>query len=402
MTAGVAASRRPGVLFVVNSLGTGGAEKQVVTVLNDLDTRRFRLHLAYLKRDEKLLGELRRDRLAALACCDVARRIDGKAIRQLRELIDGGGIDAVVCTNPYSTLYGQLARRGSSRDPKLIAVFHTTVPRSVKESVEMLLYRRLFNRSDLMVYVCESQRDYWRRKGIRPAADEVIYNGIDTDYYTDRRSDGERLAFRRSLRFADGDYVIGLCSVLRPEKAHGDLLEAVWKLRSRGVPAKALLIGDGPERGTIERAVSRLGLEQHVIITGLRGDVRPCIGACDVMTLVSRSVESFSLAALESMSLGKPMIMSDIGGARELVIHGEHGLLFPPGDTQALATCLQNLLARPVREQLGRAAALRVRERFTVRSMSERFADCIDGVIEDRVQPLTSADNEHARRHRIA
>lgn len=402
MTAGVAASRKPEVLFIVNSLGTGGAEKQVVTVLNDLDTRRFRLHLAYLKRDEKLLGELRRERLAALVCCDVARRVDGKAIRHLRELIDGAGIDAIVCTNPYSTLYGHLARHGSSCVPRLVAVFHTTVPRSVKESVEMLLYRRLFNRSDLMVYVCESQRDYWRRKGIRPAADEVIYNGIDTDYYTDRRSDGERLAFRRSLGLAGEDYVIGLCSVLRPEKAHGDLLEAVSKLRSRGVPAKALLIGDGPERGTIERAVSRLGLEQHVIITGLREDVRPYIGACDVMTLVSRSVESFSLAALESMSLGKPMIMSDIGGARELVIHGEHGLLFPPGDTQALATYLQNLLARPVREQLGRAAALRVRERFTVRSMSERFADCIDGVIEDRVQPLTSADNEHARRHRIA
>lgn len=402
MTAAVDVSRTPGVLFVVNSLGTGGAEKQVVTVLNDLDTRRFRLHLAYLKRDEKLLGELRRERLAALMCCDVARRVDGKAIRQLRELIDGAGIDAVVCTNPYSTLYGQLARRGSSSEPKLVAVFHTTVPRSVKESVEMLLYRRLFNRSDLMVYVCESQRNYWRGKGIRPAADEVIYNGIDTDYYTDRRSDGERLALRRSLGFAGEDYVIGLCSVFRPEKAHGDLLEAVWKLRSRGVPAKALLIGDGPERGTIERTISRLGLEQHVVITGLREDVRACIGACDVMTLVSRSVESFSLAALESMSLGKPMIMSDIGGARELVIHGEHGFLFAPGDIGALAMCLEHLTARPAREQLGRAAALRVRERFTVRSMSERFADCIEGAIEDRVQPLSTADNEHARRHRIA
>lgn len=402
MTAGVAASRKPGVLFIVNSLGTGGAEKQVVTLLNDLDPRRFRLHLAYLKRNERLLVELQRERLAALVCCDVARRVDGMAIRHLRELIDGAGIDAIVCTNPYSTLYGQLARRGSAADPKLIAVFHTTLPRSFKESVEMLLYRPLLNRSDLLVYVCETQRSYWRRKGIRPAADEVIYNGIDTDYFTDRRTDRERLAFRRSLRLADEDYVIGLCSVFRPEKAHGDLLEAVSTLRSRGVPAKALLIGDGPERGTIARAVSRLGLEQHVLITGLKEDVRPFVGACDTMALVSRSVESFSLAALESMSLGKPMVLTDVGGARELVIHGEHGFLFEPGDIEALAMHLTMLTSPPLREQLGHAAARRVRERFTVGTMSDRFADCIDGLLQDRVQPLPATGSEHARHHRIA
>jgi glycosyltransferase involved in cell wall biosynthesis len=402
MTAAVAAVRMPGVLFIVNSLETGGAEKQVVSVLNHLDSRRFRLHLAYLKRNEQLLAQLRRERLAALVCCDVARRVDGSAIRRLRELIAGADIDAIVCTNPYSTLYGHLAQRGSGADPRLVTVFHTTLLRGLKQRVEMLLYRRLFNRSDLLVYVCESQRSYWRQRGVRPAADEVIYNGIDTDYYTDRRTAGERLAFRRSLGLGDEDYVVGLCSVFRPEKAHGDLLDAISKLRSRGVPAKALLIGDGPERATIERTVFRLGLEEHVLITGLKEDVRPFIGACDVMTLVSHSVESFSLAALESMSLGKPMILSDVGGARELVTHGEHGFFFKPGDIEALAMHLGRLTHRLLREQLGSAAALRVREHFTVQAMSDRFADCIEGLLVDGEQPFPATGSEHARSSRIA
>ena len=402
MTVAVAAARGgPGVLFIVNSLETGGAEKQVVTVLNHLDARRFRLHLAYLKRNEKLLAQLRRERLAGLLCCDVARRVDGRAIRQLRDLIDTAGIDVIVCTNPYSTLYGQLARRGSAVRPKLMAAFHTTLPRGIKERLEMVLYRRVFNRSELLAYVCENQRSYWRRKGIRPPADAVIYNGIDADYYADRRSEAERLAFRRSLGLSGQDYLVGLCSVFRPEKAHGDLLQAIAKLRSGGVPARALLIGDGPERRNIEDLIRRLGLEEHVLITGLREDVRPFIGACDVMTLVSHSVESFSLAALESMSLGKPMVMSDVGGARELVVDGEHGLLFAPGDTDALAMHLGNLTHQPLRERLGRAAADRVRERFTAGTMSERFADCIAGLLNERAQPLP-ADDEHARPHRIA
>lgn len=375
---------RPGVLFIVNSLETGGAEKQVVTLLNHLDGSRFRLHLAYLKRNEKLLPELRQERLATVLCCDVARRIDRAAIRRLRELIAAAGIDVIVCTNPYATLYGRLAMPGGSAQPKLVTVFHTTVLRSIKERAQMLLYRRLFNRADLLIYVCESQRAHWRANGLSPAADEVIYNGIDTTHYTDRRTSGELRAFRRSLGCDEEDYLIGLCSVFRPEKAHGDLLAALSRLRSEGLPAKGLLIGDGPQRGAIERAISRLGLDGHVVITGLREDVRPFIAACDVMTLVSHSVEAFSLAALESMSLGKPMVMSNVGGAAELVVHGEHGFLFAPADIDALTMHLRTLLSqRPLREQLGAAAARRVRERFTVQAMSDRFADCIGGLVED-------------------
>ena len=374
----------PGVLFIVNSLETGGAEKQVVTLLNHLDTGRFRLHLAYLKRNEELLPELRQERLATVLCCDVARRIDSAAIKRLRKLIIDAGIEAIVCTNPYATLYGRLAVRGSGVRPKLVTVFHTTLLRSIKERAQMLLYRRLFNRSDLLIYVCESQRAHWRAEGIRPTRDEVIYNGIDTAHYTESRSSAELRAFRRSLGCADTDYLIGLCSVFRPEKAHADLLAAIARLRAHRFPAKGLLIGDGPQRAAIESAARRLGLEQHVVITGLREDVRPFIGACDVMALVSHSVEAFSLAALESMSLGKPMVMSDVGGATELVTQGEQGFVYRAGDIEALTLHLRSLADGPLRERLGRAAALRVRERFTVQAMSDRFADCIGGLLADR------------------
>jgi glycosyltransferase involved in cell wall biosynthesis len=381
MSTAPAPSRTPGVLFIVNSLATGGAEKQVVSLLNHLDTRRFRLHLAYLKRDERLLALLRRERLSTLVCCDVARRVDGKAIRRLRTLIADGDIDVIVCTNPYSMLYGWLARRGSGVDPRIVTVFHTTLIRGLKERAQMQLYRPLFNRADLLVYVCESQRAHWRQMGLRPAADAVIYNGIDTDYYAEEPAGPERCALRRSLGFEDRDFVVGLCSVFRPEKAHGDLLEAACRLRARGLPAKVLLIGDGPRRQAIEHTIRRLGLEDHVRITGIQHDVRPFIRACDVMTLVSHSVETFSLAALESMSLGRPMVMSRTGGAAELIAHGEHGFLFDPGDIEAIARHLAALTSASLRARLGAAAAGRVRERFTVEEMTARFAGCIERLV---------------------
>jgi glycosyltransferase involved in cell wall biosynthesis len=375
----------PGLLFIVNSLGVGGAEKQVVTLINHLDPGCFRLHLAYLKRGERLLRELDAARLHELLCCDVERGIDRRAIGQLRSLIRACRIDAIVCTNTYSMLYGYLARvalgggavgRHGGR-PKLATVFHTTLLRTYKERAQMLLYRRIFRRTDLLLYVCENQRDYWRDRGLRAASDGVVHNGIDVESFSDSYTPQQKQRMRNHLGFSPEDYVIGLCSSFRPEKAHGDLLEAISRLRSEGHAAKALLIGDGRQREAIERRVQELGLREHVVITGMQQDVRPFIACCDVMTLVSHAIETFSLAALEAMALGKPLVMSDIGGASEQVVHGQTGLLFEPGDIEALTGHLRALSSPLLRSQTGSAARRRVRQLFTVEAMTAGFTEQI-------------------------
>jgi glycosyltransferase involved in cell wall biosynthesis len=372
----------PGLLFIVNSLELGGAEKQVVTLLNHLDNSRFRLYLVYLKRGERLLPQLDTGKLDELMCCDVTRGVERRAIRQLGAFIRGRHIDAIVCTNTYSMLYGYLARRQARPEkPKLATVFHTTLLRTYKEKAQMLLYQRLFKRSDLLLYVCENQRDYWRDRGLRAAADGVVHNGIDVDYFSARQTARERSTLRASFGFACGDMVIGLCSSMRPEKAHGDLLQAISLLRARGIAAKALLIGDGPERGAIESKAHELGLREHVVITGMQPDVRPYIGCCDVMTLVSHAIETFSLAALESMALAKPLIMSDIGGASEQVLHGQTGLLFEPGDIPALAEHLNALTDESVRARMGAAAQRRVRQLFTVETMTAGFTEQMERIL---------------------
>jgi len=189
----------PGLLFIVNSLELGGAEKQVVTLLNHLDADRFRLHLAYLKPSQRLLPQLDTARLDALVCCDVTRGVERRAIRQLGSLIHTRQIDAIVCTNTYSMLYGYLARQAVRERPKLATVFHTTLLRTYKEKAQMLLYQQLFKRSDLLLYVCENQRDYWRDRGLRAATDGVVHNGIDVGHFTDRQSPADRLALRTEL-----------------------------------------------------------------------------------------------------------------------------------------------------------------------------------------------------------
>lgn len=371
---------RPGILFLANSLAAGGAERHVVTLLNHLDSSRFRMHLAYLKRPGTLLPQLDVTRLDTVSCCQVSAKLDLPAVIRLRRLVRAHDVDLIVSTNTYATLYGALVRAATPSSLKLSAVFHTTQLLTPKQRLAMQLYRRVFARCDRLLYVCENQRDVWRARGFGARSDAVVHNGIDVGYFRDVLPVEAKVALRTRLGFAGDDLVVGLCAGLRPEKAHSDLLRAVAALRERGVRAKALLIGDGPQRAAIERAAASLGLTRHVHITGFQADVRPFMAASDVMTLVSRS-ETFSLAALESMACAKPLVMTDVGGAREQIVHGVHGLLYEPGDVAALAGHLARLVDRQTREAMGTAAAERVRRRFTLERMVSGFERHFDELL---------------------
>jgi glycosyltransferase involved in cell wall biosynthesis len=237
----------------------------------------------------------------------------------------------------------------------------------------MLLNWILFRRCELLIYVSHAQRRYWRARGLRARRDIVIQNGVDTEHFADRLTVAQRAQARAEFGFTPDDYVIGLCASLRPEKAHEDLLLALQRLRQQGVPAKALMIGDGPRRAQIEHRIMQLQLQGAAVITGYRPDVRACIACCDVMTLTSHAVETFSMAALESMALGKPLVMSRIGGAEEQVRQGVNGFLFEVGDIEALTLHLVTLSDPQQRRTMGEAARQIVHGTFTAERMMAAF-----------------------------
>lgn len=364
---------RPGVLIAVSSLDVGGAEKHAVALANLLDTARFRLALCHVKPADTLAAELDASRLQALLSLDVREKFSWRAVDRLAREIDRQRIDIVVCANGYPVLYALAASLRARRRVRLVEVFHTTRPGKLKGRAHMALNWILFRRCELLIYVSHAQRRYWRARGLRARRDIVIQNGVDTEHFADRLTAAQRAQRRAEFGFAPDDYVIGLCAAFRPEKAHEDLLLALQSLRQRGIPAKALMIGDGPRRAQIEQRITQLQLQGAAIITGYRPDVRPCIACCDVMTLTSHAVETFSMAALESMALGKPLVMTRIGGAAEQVQPGVNGHLFEPGDIAMLTRHLTALADPQVRQAMGEAARRIVRGAFTVERMAAAF-----------------------------
>jgi len=152
------------LLFIVSSLSFGGAEKQLITLVNQLDTTRFRISLTYLKNDSELISEVDCKRLEGrVFCCNVSNKFDIGAVRQLAQYIQDEAVDIIVCTNPYPLLYAWLARIVARRRPRLMEIFHTTELDTFKSKLQMLfLYRPLFLISDMLVYVCKNQKNYWQ------------------------------------------------------------------------------------------------------------------------------------------------------------------------------------------------------------------------------------------------
>jgi glycosyltransferase involved in cell wall biosynthesis len=150
------------------------------------------------------------------------------------------------------------------------------------------------------------------------------------------------------------------------------LVEAIARLRNRGIPARALIIGDGEMRAAIEARARTLEVTGDVVITGLQHDVRPFIAACDAVVLCSFT-EAFSLAAIEAMALSRPVVHSDVGGAAEMIFPGRNGFLFPVGDTNAFVDRLSILADRAVSERMGREARATIEARFSEKAMVDRY-----------------------------
>jgi len=358
------------LLLVVPSLRRAGAETQALDLANGLDPQAFRKTLFTFEADLAQIEKLDR---AQVEFVNHPRRFkfDPSIVTALARVIDSAEIDVVHCTMQFSLLVAWLALRRTRRRPRLVAAIHTTKNRSRKEEIQdRRVYRRLLRRCDRIIYVSRNQADYWgaRFPELRPHA-VVVHNGVDTRLFhaPDFTDAGQQL--RRELGIAKSAPALACIAGLRPEKGHRILLEA---LKRAPRDTHLLLAGDGPERPLLESVARASGLESNIHFLGNVRDVRPVLAAVDTTILASTAVETFSMAMLESMAMGRPVIGSRLGGMDEAVKHGETGLLVPSGDPDALAAAIRTVVHDPAaRTAMGVHSRRLVVREFTREKMLE-------------------------------
>src|SRR5207248_1164577 len=178
----------------------------------------------------------------------------------------------------------------------------------------------------------------------------VVHNGIEAE-----QADPVRLA---------DDPTILEVARLADMKGQRSLVHALTDLNATAVLVGRDLEQDGAYERELRDEAERLGVVDRVVFAGYRDDVPALLAGCDVFCLPSE-MEGLPLVVLEAMAQGKPVVATAVGGTPELVVHGETGLLVQPGDVEALAAALAQLLADPEQaRRMGEAGRERVQREF--------------------------------------
>jgi glycosyltransferase involved in cell wall biosynthesis len=348
------------VVFVINAAIVGGAERHATALARGLEVRGFTTHLFALR------GEP-----------DGANATFARRLYDLRAFVQDRAGELVIAVNERPALLSALA--GLRRGARVAGILHSTLPRNGFEQVLRLAHLPALYALDLIVFVSERQRAHWRRTGLL-AKCETIRNGVDLRRFSPDAREKLRGEMRSALGFAECDVVAAFCAVLRPEKNPAHFLEALAALRREGAPAKGLVIGDGASGASVRAQISALSLEGAVSLVGMREDVRPYLAAADFGVNCSVSIETLSLSALETLAMGLPMAMSDIGGAGEIVDE-RNGVLFRPGDVGALKAAMGGLFDPGRRREAGLAGRARAVAEFDEAIMFDRYAETFHRLI---------------------
>jgi L-malate glycosyltransferase len=205
---------------------------------------------------------------------------------------------------------------------------------------------------------------------------EVIPNFVNCDLYT-RAADP-----KLSAKWApNGEPILMHLSNFRPVKRVTDAVEIFALVREK-MPAKFVLIGDGPDRGAAEYLVRKKHLQKDVIFLGKQDHVYEKLGAADLFLLPSQ-LESFGLAALEAMACEVPVIATNVGGLPEVVEHGVDGYLVEPGDVKGAAGYAIELLSRTDHgREMGLTARRNAKQKFCANDVIPQYERYYQHVLE--------------------
>ena len=356
------------LLFLVTNFDRGGAEKIVTRLAGRLPRAKYAVTVAALQgRSQTIAADLT---CAAVSVHDLGMRAkwDLGVVVRLSRLLRRERIRILFAFMFHPTLLARLVG-WACRIPVRIS--------SERIMSWESLGRRWMNRWTVplgthVVAVSERVAAYARRE-YRVPADRLttIPNGVDLERF---RPDTPPTRSR--------GVIIGCTARLHRKNNHAALLQAFARIASQRPHLQLLLVGRGPEEERLRTLANRLDILPRVRFVGERGDVAPLLREMDFY-VQSSIAEGMPNSILEAMATGLPVVATDVGGTSEVVVHGETGLLVPPGDPAALADALASLLAnRAQAEAFGRAGRARVEARFGERLMLERVEALLDRLVQ--------------------
>ena len=383
------------VAYFTTTTARAGAEEHILSLVQRLDRRYFDVYLAC---PPELARLLRPDLPNDVAVLKVyfERPTQLNAAFELARFLRRHGIDI---------LHSHQFRASLVASPlaKLCGVPVTIETPHVRE-----LWRRGWLKShflvdrvggrfvDYYIAVSESNARYLTEvKGLPERKVRVIHNGTDLSRFNPWNVAPE--AMKQKMGFEPDDPVMLLVGRLEPQKGHAILLDALCQVRKEFPRVRLICAGDGSLRGELERRAEMLQIRDAVRFVGYQPNVTDWLALADFSVLPS-FYEGLPLVAIESLAAGRTMVATAVDGTPEVVVDGWTGLTVPPGNPEALAKALLQLLREPaLRRRLAQAGREWALERFSLESQIQTTQALYFQAWEERTQLATDEIPQAAR-----
>lgn len=374
------------IVFVVRSLETGGAERQLVTLASGLKRRGFDVLVIVFYGSGSLETVLSKEGISVIDL-DKKGRWDffgffAELVKRLRAIKP----DMLYCCLSAANVCAVMTRPFIER--KVLVVFRIAasyVDMSQYDFYTRLSYwteARVSHFANLVIVNSHAGFEFAKKRGFRPERMVLLPNGFDTSYF---RHDAEgRVRLRRLWRVEDDAPLIGLVARLDPIKDHRMFLDAASLLAKRRGDVRFVCVGNGDSayRHSLQESAASLGLKDRLIWEDGMRDMPAVYSALDIATLSSYG-EGFPNVVGEAMACGTPCVVTNVGDCAWIV--GETGKVVEARQPEAMMEGWQEMLARVSKEgdRLGRLARERIARRFSVERLVGDTAERLECLFEE-------------------
>jgi glycosyltransferase involved in cell wall biosynthesis len=343
-------SVRPNVLHIIDSFHQGGSERQAVQLVRLLHkSNQYRTHVACLKGDGVLRGVVVELGVGEIPEYRLTSFYDRNAVHQLRrcaQMLREREIDVVHTHDFYTNIFGMAAARLAGV-PVRIASRRETL--GMHSKAQKMVERSAYRLAQAILANAEAVRQQLIVEGVRAEKVFVVHNGLDLERVRPQRTERDEILALLRLPVARGRRLVTAVANLRhPVKDHPMFLRAAQRVRAAVPQAAFVIAGEGELLEPLRNLAAQFGLANDVFFIGRCQNVAELLAISDICVLSSKA-EGFSNSLLEYMAAARPVVATDVGGARETVMEGETGYLVKSGDDGTMADRIIALLINPER-----------------------------------------------------
>lgn len=375
------------ILYLIDKLAPAGTQINLLEIVKRLDRTRFEPKVIALVSGGSLLEEYKAAGVEPIVL-NVKRAygISGfKALFFLIKLMKNEQISIVQNHFLHADILGTIAARLAG----VRTIITTRRDEGFWRGKRQMAINRLLNQFVTIVLANSEavKKAVQMNEHVGSKRIKIIYNGVDLKKYDAFHA--KRQETRRTLGIADDKIVVGMIATMKHRvKGHRFFIRAAQMAAHEFPQAKFLLVGDGPLRSALENYSNHIGVKKQIMFTGSRRDIPDLLNAMDIVCAPSLS-EGFSNTILEAMSIGKPVVATNVGGNSELVLNEETGFLVRPRDAKAIATKLLVLLQnKKLCSEMGKAGRQRVTNEFQMDHMMKRYETFYQDLAVKALRPI--------------